>query len=420
MKIAILGGGFTGLTAAYDLQKKGHDITIFEKEKILGGLASGFKENNWDWYLERAYHHLLDSEDDILQFAKEIGFNKVFFKSTQTDSLYRVSNNYRRFTVDSPQDFLRFPLLPFPEKLRVGTVLAFLKFSPYFSLYERYTAEKFLQNSMGEKAWNILWQELFRKKFGKYAGNVLASFIWARIKKRAKKLGYIEGGFQTFVNYLEELNKNNNVSIKKEVNVEAVEKRRQHFVINKEQFDAVISTLPTPNLVKITQELFPLFYLRQFKKINYLHAVNLILETDEPILEKTYWLNNCVKDIPIMVLVQHTNFIDKSHYDNHNILYLGWYVGFEDKIWKMEEAKLVDFVVPYLNKILNFKLKILNYRHFRGPFAQPIFAKTFLQNKPDFITPVKNFFIANLDMTYPYDRGTNYAVKLGRQVAGMI
>lgn len=25
--------------------------------------------------------------------------------------------------------------------------------------------------------------------------------------------------------------------------------------------------------------------------------------------------------------------------------------------------------------------------------------------------------IANLDMTYPYDRGTNYAVRLGRQAA---
>jgi len=57
---------------------------------------------------------------------------------------------------------------------------------------------------------------------------------------------------------------------------------------------------------------------------------------------------------------------------------------------------------------------------FKAPFAQPIFDKEFVKNKPYFITPVKNFFIANLDMTYPYDRGTNYAVKLGKEVAKFI
>ena len=92
MKIAVLGGGFTGLTTSYYLAKKGYEVTLFEKEKILGGLAVGFKQPNWDWYLERAYHHLLDSEDDILRFAKDVGFEEIFFKETDTASLYEVSN----------------------------------------------------------------------------------------------------------------------------------------------------------------------------------------------------------------------------------------------------------------------------------------------------------------------------------------
>jgi len=95
----------------------------------------------------------------------------------------------------------------------------------------------------------------------------------------------------------------------------------------------------------------------------------------------------------------------------------------------MENGELVDFVKPHLDKIFNFqfspakggtKFKILNSYVFRSQFAQPIFDKEFLKNKPDFITPVKNFFIANLDMTYPYDRGTNYAVKLGKEITKMI
>jgi hypothetical protein len=57
---------------------------------------------------------------------------------------------------------------------------------------------------------------------------------------------------------------------------------------------------------------------------------------------------------------------------------------------------------------------------FRAPFAQPIFDKNFLKYKPNFFTPAKNFYIANLDMTYPYDRGTNYAVKLGKEINKII
>ncbi|MBI4004926.1 FAD-dependent oxidoreductase, partial [Candidatus Roizmanbacteria bacterium] len=62
MKIAILGGGFTGLSAAYYLQKKGHVVTLFEKETVLGGLAAGFRAVNWEWHLERSYHHLFSND----------------------------------------------------------------------------------------------------------------------------------------------------------------------------------------------------------------------------------------------------------------------------------------------------------------------------------------------------------------------
>ena len=38
MNIAIIGGGFTGLTAAYKLSKAGHAVTVFERADRIGGL----------------------------------------------------------------------------------------------------------------------------------------------------------------------------------------------------------------------------------------------------------------------------------------------------------------------------------------------------------------------------------------------
>ncbi len=44
-KIAVIGGGAAGLTAAYYLNKKGHDVTVFESKSIPGGhMTSGMPE----------------------------------------------------------------------------------------------------------------------------------------------------------------------------------------------------------------------------------------------------------------------------------------------------------------------------------------------------------------------------------------
>ncbi len=419
MKVAILGGGFTGLAASYYLTKKGHSVTLFEKEPVLGGLAVGFKQPGWDWYLERAIHHLLGNDNDIVALAEDSGFKGIFWQHTLTASLYKEEdNNYRIIPVDTPQDFLKFPYLTLPEKLRTGMVLALLQLSPFLSLYEKQTAETFLRKSMGDSAWEALWRELFRKKFGKYAENILAAFIWARIKKRSKQLGYIHGGFQSFIDHLEKEINRLKVEVKRGYAVEKVIQKGKGFRVNDRQFDAVISTLPSPILPKITSDLFSQNYLSRFNKLKFLHAISLVFETRESFLDKVYWLNVCVPDNKIMGIMQHTNFQDKKHYAGNHILYVYNYVEFIDPRIRMDKKELLRFYLPELKRINpEFKSSIEKTYVFKGPFAQPIFDKQFLENKPNFETPVKNFYIANLDMTYPYDRGTNYAVKLGREVA---
>ena len=132
MKVAILGGGFTGLSAAYDLRNKGYDVSIIEKERVLGGLAVGFKEPNWEWPLERAYHHIFASDKDIINLSSETGFKNIFFRTVHSDSLYKVGNDYRIFPVDTPQDFLKFPLLSLPDKIRGRQFLLSSNFLPIF------------------------------------------------------------------------------------------------------------------------------------------------------------------------------------------------------------------------------------------------------------------------------------------------
>src|SRR5712671_4823131 len=42
MKIAVIGGGISGIRAALTLGRAGHGVTLFEKQKFLGGRVFSF------------------------------------------------------------------------------------------------------------------------------------------------------------------------------------------------------------------------------------------------------------------------------------------------------------------------------------------------------------------------------------------
>ncbi len=420
----------TGLTTAWNLLKKGYEVVVIEGEESVGGLAGGFREERWDWALERTYHHIFANDKEVIALAKEIGFDGLHFKRPKTASLMKVGDNYRIFPVDSPIDFLLLPQLSPFSKLRAGATLAFLKTAPFLPFFEKTTSVKFIKKTMGEEVWKNLWEQLFRKKFGKYAEYILASFMWARIKKRTPVLGYPDNGFQYFCTFFSEKLKEKGCVVEVGTRVMGVDRRGSGFAIlvskkTGEQLeinaDKIVSTLPFPITLHVGKKMLPQKYIYQQSKREYLWAVNLILGGSEKILKDTYWLNVGAKEIPIMGIIQHTNFVSRSHYGGEEICYCAWYVEGDSDLLKKSGEEIASSIFPYLQKInpsLRKPLRVI--RLFKAPFAQPICDREFLKIERGFETPIKNFFVANLDMTYPFDRGTNYAVKLGNDVSQMV
>ena len=48
MKICIIGAGIAGLSAAYNLSKIGHEVSIYESSPFAGGQASTIKIDDFD------------------------------------------------------------------------------------------------------------------------------------------------------------------------------------------------------------------------------------------------------------------------------------------------------------------------------------------------------------------------------------
>ena len=52
-------------------------------------------------------------------------------------------------------------------------------------------------------------------------------------------------------------------------------------------------------------------------------------------------------------------------------------------------------------------------------YAQPLVLRDYGRRIPEHRTPVAGAFIASMAQVYPEDRGTNYAIRDGRAVAGL-
>ncbi|MBI4080429.1 MAG: FAD-dependent oxidoreductase [Candidatus Levybacteria bacterium] len=423
MKIGIIGAGFTGLSAGYNLVKDGHQVTIFEKDPHPGGLAIGYQEKGWEWSLEKHYHHWFTNDESVLRLAKDISYD-VLIKRPRTSAYV----NGTIYQLDSPLHVLSFPELPLFDRLRMSAVLASLRYNPYWQPLERINASTFLPKVMGEKAYQMIWEPLLVNKFGSYAGSVSLAWFWARIKKRTASLAYPKKGFlpfaQAVVAAIEK--QGGKIHFSSEIN-ELKDTAQVHLVVKhgKEStsytFDRVIVTTPSFLFLKFALQL-PESYKAKLAKLKGLGAINIVLRLKNDFFsDNTYWLSICDKNSPIMAIVEHTHFMDKKYYNNEHLVYLGNYLPHTHRYFTLNKTELLKEYDQYLRKINpSYEKSLIGFEMFQAPFAQPVIPVNYSKMLPPFETPLAHVFLANIEQVYPWDRGTNYAVELGESIARII
>ncbi|MCL5433164.1 MAG: FAD-dependent oxidoreductase [Patescibacteria group bacterium] len=420
MKIAIIGAGIEGLSIALNLLKLGFDVTIFEKYDLPGGLASGFKEKNWRWTLDKYYHHFFTNDKSALNLAKEVGHEVLIIRPKT--SVYIDGKIYQ---LDSPLKVLTFPKLNIFEKIRMAFVLAFFKFNPFWKMFEDVNTVDFLPKAMGKKAYEMIWKPQLIAKFGNFSKDISLAWFWARINKRTTKLAYPKGGFLEFENTILKKIKGQKGNILFQNNVSEINNIDGRIIVKTDnksyEFDKVIATLASSQFSKIVKNL-PDDYQKKTEKIKVLGVLNLVLRLKEKFFkDNTYWLSICDNSWPIMAIVEHTNFVDKKEYGNEHLLYLGKYLQTSDDMFSKSKDELLKICDPFLKKINeNYRETIIDYRLFKDQFAQPVVDTNYSKNILPFKTPIENVYLANMEHVYPWDRGTNYAILMGEKIAGLI
>lgn len=117
-KIAVIGAGISGLTAAYLLSKKGFDITVLEKNNSVGGSIESVFENGF--LFDRGPNSALETTPVISQLIKELGLeNELLYASKQANKRYILRDNKLHSLPMSPQGLIKTKLFSGKAKLRL-------------------------------------------------------------------------------------------------------------------------------------------------------------------------------------------------------------------------------------------------------------------------------------------------------------
>jgi squalene-associated FAD-dependent desaturase len=125
MKVAVVGGGLAGLTAALDLMDAGVDVTLYEARPTLGGAVQTLPEREGDPQPppDNGQHIALGCFTEYLRFLARVGERDSVLRTRL--ALPVLDERARRSEIaPSLPALLRYSHVPFKDRLRIPIVTA--------------------------------------------------------------------------------------------------------------------------------------------------------------------------------------------------------------------------------------------------------------------------------------------------------
>jgi oxygen-dependent protoporphyrinogen oxidase len=189
MKIAIIGGGISGLSAAYLTLKEAKnkniaiELYIFEKENKLGGTISTISKNGF--ICEGGPNGFLNSRKETMDLIKDLDLEKKLLVSNKESKKRYVYDGNRMWKIpEKPIEFLSSGYISFKGKLRILSEF----FRPAKDIENESVAD-FVRRRLGFEAAEKLIDPMVR---GIYAGDIEKLELksaFSRIKELEKNYG---------------------------------------------------------------------------------------------------------------------------------------------------------------------------------------------------------------------------------------
>jgi protoporphyrinogen oxidase len=424
--IGVVGAGLAGLTTALRLLQAGYRVTVLERYPRSGGLARVFEVGGER--LEAFYHHLFTTDTAYVELAQELGLADEI---EWLPSRMGIWTEGRLWDFGTPMSLLRFRPLRLADKIRFAATTLYLQRRSRPGRLQDVTAADWIRRFQGERTWRSVWAPLLYQKFADDAEKVAMVWLWGKIHLRGRsrsssgmgeRLGYLRGSFARLVEELERRITSAGGSIHLNDAVERVDLDDSGFRLatrrGEHPCEAVVLAIPIPDYLEVAGHLLAETELGKLRSLRATGAICTILELEHS-LSPYYWLNIADPEMPFGGLIEHTNYIPPERYGGRLLLYVSNYLFPDHPLFGASKQEVLDTYIPALQRI-NPRFDsswILASHHFRADYAQPVVTAGYRNHIPAMRTPIRGLYLCSMAQIYPEDRGQNFAIVYGEQVA---
>ena len=158
-RIAIIGGGITGLTCAYRLARDGHEVTVYERNAETGGLASSFESNGF--VFDYGPHEFCTDNPALVETLQELLGDDLLLRHKHAAQYFQGK-------------FVDYPLAPLeivrqlPAKLiaRIVREVVFQRLKSTVYTFSDHSFEHWVANRFGETLYKTYFGPYTRKVWG--------------------------------------------------------------------------------------------------------------------------------------------------------------------------------------------------------------------------------------------------------------
>lgn len=428
--VAIVGAGYTGLAAAYRLAKKGAKVHVVEADDEPGGLAGTFAFND-GLRIEKFYHHWFNHDTYVTELVRELGCEDGIRVKSSRNGMYF---NGRLWRLTTPLDLLRFTALPLYDRIRLGLMVFRVRNIKDWKTIENLSVREWLEPIVGRNVYKVVWEPLIQSKFSVYSESISAVWFWKKLvlrgstrdKTGGEQLAYFAGGFGRLAEIMVDAIRAAGGEVSFGTTVTGIEREGSRLTALKTsagsvRADRFLLTPAFPIIADIFAESGEREWLERMRRVRYLGNMCLVLRLDRS-LSDIYWLNINDPGFPFVGVIEHTNFDPPENYKGSHIAFLSRYLPVEDPVWSYREDEYADFAFKHLARMFPDLRRswIQDYRMWRSEYAQPVTERGYSTYVPGRETPFENVLISTMAQVYPEDRGTNYAIREGFEVAEML
>jgi protoporphyrinogen oxidase len=355
--VAIVGGGFLGLTLALRLSEDGHDVTVIEAAKAPGGLATAHDVGGYTW--DRFYHVILLSDANLRSLLEELGLgDRLRWARTYTG--FYVDD--RLMSMSNALEFLRFPPLSLWSKARLALTILHASRIRNWRRLEGVDALAWLTRWSGRETVERIWKPLLKAKLGDNYTRVSAAFIWAIIARmyaarrsglKVEMFGYVEGGYDSVLRDFTALLEARGVRFITGQPVRGIEvDDAVHLKLADGRalaVDNAVLTIPCNRILDVCPQLSAAERDR-LERVIYQGVVCASVLLRRPLAR--YYVTNITDDwVPFTAVIEMTALVDPVHFDGNTLVYLPRYATRDDAIWQRSDESLREEFVAALERM---------------------------------------------------------------------